>query len=67
MIIACIALGIVSGIFAAVLTLMSGYGFLMAVAAYVVCGTTVIAASALWTLLPPRTGQVKQPATQQRS
>jgi hypothetical protein len=52
MLVAYIALGIASGILAAVLTFVAGHGLLMSIAAYIGVGTTMIVACVLWMLLP---------------
>lgn len=65
MFIAYITLGIISGIFAAIVTFASGAGLLMAVAAYVLGGIAGVGAGALWFVLS-RYGftQHPSPATQ---
>jgi len=62
MFIAYIALGLLSGIAAAVATLVLGNGLLLAFAAYVLGGMAGIAACVLWLLLPRRGGP-DSPAT----
>lgn len=65
MIVAYIALGIASGLLAAVLTFVAGHGFLMAFAAYVLVGSTITIACILMLILPARTATpVKRTVTQ---
>ena len=52
MFIAYIALGIVTGIVAAIATLVAGSGLGMAFAAYVLGGMAGVGAGVLWALLP---------------
>ncbi|GGA29065.1 hypothetical protein GCM10011498_32740 [Amylibacter cionae] len=56
-----ITLGIISGIFAAIATLVSGAGILMAIAAYMFGGIVGVSASALWLILA-RNGFTRHPS-----
>ncbi len=60
-----IALGIGLGMFAALVSLLSGYGILIAVAAYMIGGMVGVLAGVTWMLLPHRTAPQKQPVSQQ--
>ncbi len=60
-----IALGIGLGVFAALVTLLSGYGVLVAVAAYMIGGVFGIMAGVIWMLMPQRATPPKQTVTQQ--
>lgn len=57
-------LGIVSGLIAAAVALLSGASFLMAVLAYGLGGIAGMIAGLVWSHLPKQTKPTKQPATQ---
>lgn len=59
-----IAFGIASGLFAAFVTLMSGSGILMALAAYFIAGVAGMVFAICWSLVPQRTTIGKTPLTQ---
>lgn len=58
MFLAYIAFGIITGLIAAIVTLASGAGIAMSIAAYAVGGLTGMVFAVLWMLLPER---VKSP------
>ncbi len=59
-----IAFGIVAGLVAGAVTLLSGASFLMAILAYVLAGIFGMMAGLIWSNLPKQTKPAKQPATQ---
>ncbi len=59
-----LALGIGLGVFAALVTLLSGQGIMVAVAAYVIGGIFGVLIGVVWVLLPQRSTSPKQTATQ---
>jgi len=64
MFVAYLALGVVTGLAAAIMTLFAGHGFLLAFAAYVLGGMAGVAAGVIWLLLPTNNTPAPQPIPQ---